>query len=293
MARKRERMMVIVFLIPALVLYGLFVLYPVLNAFVTSLYNWRGIGGKTFIGLQNYQKMMHDENFINAIWNTGKYVLLQLPLMLIVAVVLAMLMAYSMKRTKWVAFYRSVLFFPYILPSVAIAMLWSAAFNPISGLLNLLLEAIGLDALKAQWLGQASTAFGSIVWVNIWHTVGFYTILLFVGVLNISQEVIEAAEMDGANRFQTSVFVILPMLKDVLMVAVIFILINTLKIFEMPQLLTAGGPNRSTEPLSLYMFQQAFSNYNFGYASALGVVFFILILAATVLLMRLSKGERG
>lgn len=290
MKTKMDRFSIGVFLFPALGLYMLFVLYPVISALFTSLYQWRGIGEKTWTGMGNYTRMVEDDNFINALINTGKYILFQVPATILVPLVIALIIANSAK-SRWTNFYRSSIFFPYILPGVAIAMLWSTIFNPVSGLLNGLLDIIGLDTWKTEWLGRTETAFGSVVWVTIWGAIGFYTILLLAGILNISKDLFEAAEIDGANKFQRSIYIIIPMLKDVLQVVVTFTLINALKIFEMPQLLTSGGPNRSTEPVSLYIYEQAFKNFNFGYASAIGVVFFVLVLLLTMLTLRVMGGK--
>jgi ABC-type sugar transport system permease subunit len=288
--RRSEKISIWVFLFPALFLYILFVIYPSINALRMSLYHWRGIGTKTWAGLENYQRMMEDEVFLNSVKVTGKYILYQVPFVLIISVVLALVIA-NLLKTKWLNFYRSVIFFPYILPGVAIAMLWSTIFNPIGGMLNGLLDMIGMESLRTEWLGRTETAFGSVLFVNVWSMVGFYTILILAAILNIPSDMLEAAEIDGAGKIQKAIYVILPLLKDVLQVVIIFTVINTLKVFEMPQLLTGGGPNRSTEPISLYIFEQAFQNFNFGYASALGVFFLVLIFIASSLTLKITRGN--
>lgn len=255
-----------------------------------SLYNWRGLGTKTFIGLDNYKRMLEDEIFINTLKVTGKYILIQVPVVLLLSVVIALSISHFLK-TRWLNLYRSITFFPYILPGVAIAMLWSTILNPVNGMFNGLLDAVGLDFLMTEWLGRTETAFGSVVFVNVWGMVGFYSILILAAILNIPQDILEAAEIDGATKFKKSIYITLPMLRDILQVVTIFTLINTIKIFEMPQLLTGGGPNRSTQPISLYIYEQAFSNFNFGYASALGVIFLILTLIASMLTLKVTRRE--
>ncbi|OCA87748.1 hypothetical protein A8F94_07825 [Bacillus sp. FJAT-27225] len=278
------------FLLPASALYLLFVLYPSFNALLMSLYNWRGLGTKTFIGMDNYRRMLEDDIFINTLKVTGKYILVQVPVVLVLSVVIALSIA-SFLKTRWLNLYRSITFFPYILPGVAIAMLWSTILNPVNGMFNGLLDAIGLDFLMTEWLGRTETAFESVVFVNVWGMVGFYSILILAAILNIPQDILEAAEIDGATKFKKSIYITIPMLKDILQVVTIFVLINTIKIFEMPQLLTGGGPNRSTQPISLYIYEQAFSNFNFGYASALGVIFLILTLIASLLTLKVTRRE--
>ncbi|WP_053367758.1 carbohydrate ABC transporter permease [Bacillus sp. FJAT-27245] len=290
MRNNSERWAIVVFLLPASVLYLLFVLYPSFNALLMSLYNWRGLGTKTFIGLDNYKRMLGDEIFLNTLKVTGKYILVQVPLVLVLSVVIALSISHFLK-TRWLNLYRSITFFPYILPGVAIAMLWSTILNPVNGMLNGLLDAVGLDFLMTEWLGRTETAFESVVFVNVWGMVGFYSILILAAILNIPQDVLEAAEIDGATKLKKSIYITIPMLKDILQVVIIFTLINTIKIFEMPQLLTGGGPNRSTQPISLYIYEQAFSNFNFGYASALGVIFLILTLLASMLTLKVTRRE--
>ena len=292
MKNKGERWFIFLFLLPASLLYIIFVIYPSFNALRMSFYNWRGIGTKTWIGFDNYKRMLEDHNFINAFMVTGKYILFQVPLVLCLSIIIALTISHFI-QTRWFNIYRSITFFPYILPGVAIAMLWVTIFNPVSGMLNGILDLVGLESLTNEWLGRTETAFESVVFVNIWSMVGFYSILILAAILNIPRDLLEAAEIDGASKFQQAIFITLPMLKDILQVVIIFTLISTLKVFEMPQLLTAGGPNRSTQPISLYMYEQAFTNFNFGYASAIGVVFLVLTLFASLLTLRITRRGEG
>ncbi|NMB01523.1 MAG: sugar ABC transporter permease [Firmicutes bacterium] len=287
--RNQQRVLIWAFLLPTSALYALFVLYPIFSAFYTSMFNWRGIGKMTWAGFANYSRLLGDENFLNALKNTGKYMLFQVPVILLLAILFTMVIVNS-KKSRLIEFYRTSLFLPYVLPAVAVAMLWSAVLNPVTGLLNNFLEAVGLGFLALEWLAEAGTAFGSLIWVQTWSAIGFYTVLLLAGVSNISEEVLEAAEVDGANWLQRSFLIIIPMLSDVMKVVVVFVLLNSLKLFAAPQLMTNGGPYRSTEPISLYIYEQAFQDYNFGYASAIGVVFFLMILLLTILTLQLMGG---
>lgn len=288
----QSKLLIWVFLIPALFLYSLFVVYPIFSTLWTSFFNWGGIGEKDWTGLSNYTQLFSDENFINALINTGKYMLFQIPVIVILSLVFSMIIANS-ANSKKMRFYRSSIFLPYVIPGVAVAMLWAAVLNPITGLLNISLEAIGLDFLAHEWLADSSTAFASIIWVKTWHSIGFYTVLILAALLNIPKEILEAAEVDGANRIQRSIYIMIPMLKNVLQVVVVFVLINALKIFEEPQLMTGGGPNRATEPISLYIYEQAFGNYKFGYASAAGFVFFVITFILTLLTLRVMRGRNN
>ncbi|HEY4553679.1 MAG TPA: sugar ABC transporter permease [Bacillaceae bacterium] len=288
--KKQNQLFVLSFLLPPLLLYTVFVIYPILSGLTTSFYQWRGTGAKTWTGLGNYIKLFSDENFLNALFNTFKYTIVQVPIILFLGLLFAILIS-GAAGSRWVNFYRSSVFMPFVLPGVAIALLWTTIFNPINGLLNLGLKSAGLDFLAHEWLGDPKTAFWAIVWVKTWASVGFYTLLLIAGISNIPREVLEAADIDGASRWQKSTKVIIPMLSPVVKVVVIFLILNSLKMFEEPQLMTAGGPNRTTEPISLYMYEQAFSNFNFGYASAIGVIFFVITFIFSIFTIKTMGGD--
>lgn len=288
----QNRTFILTFLIPSLLIYTVFVIYPILSGLSTSFYQWRGTGEKTWLGLGNYKRLFTDENFANALLNTMKYTVVQVPIILGLALLFAILLS-NAHQSKWANFYRSSIFMPFVLPTVAVALLWSTVFNPITGLLNVFLETIGLGGLTTEWLGNPDTAFWAIVWVKTWSSVGFYTLLLIAGIANIPREVLEAADIDGASRWQKSTRVIIPMLGPVIKVVVIFLILNSLKIFEEPQLMTGGGPNRMTEPISLYMYEQAFSNFNFGYASTIGVVFFVLTFIFSIFTIKTMGGDES
>ena len=288
----QNRIFILTFLLPPILIYTVFVIYPILSGLATSFYQWRGTGAKVWIGLDNYKRLFSDENFTNALWNTLKYAIVQVPVILVIALLFAILISGS-KKSKWIDFYRSSIFLPYVLPGVAIALLWATIFNPITGLLNIVLESVGLGSLTREWLGDADTAFWAIVWVKTWSSAGFYTILLIAGISNIPKDVLEAADIDGATRWQKSTRIIIPMLRPVIKVVVIFLMLNGLKMFEEPQLMTGGGPNRGTEPISLYMYEQAFSNFNFGYASAIGVIFFLLTFCFSIFTIKTMGGDKG
>lgn len=288
--KKQNKLFIVSFLFLPLLLYTLFVIYPILSGLSTSFYQWRGTGEKKWIGFDNYLKLFSDENFVNALLITFKYAIAQVPVILVIALILAILIS-GAKQTKWIAFYRSSVFMPFVVPGVAIALLWGTIFNSVNGLLNIVLKSIGLDFLAHEWLGDPDTAFWAIVWVKTWASVGFYTLLLIAGISNIPTEVLEAAEMDGANRWQKSTKIIIPMLSPIVKVVVIFLILNSLKMFEEPQLMTGGGPNRSTETISLYMYEQAFSNFNFGYASAIGVVFFVITFIFSIFTIKTMGDE--
>jgi ABC-type sugar transport system permease subunit len=288
--KMQNRVFILSFLLPAMLIYGIFVIYPIISGLTTSFFQWRGTGVKTWIGFDNYSKLLTDENFINSLVITFKYTVVQVPIILILALLFALLIT-GTKSAKWANFYRSNIFMPFVLPGVAIALLWATIFNPINGLLNIVLRTVGLDGLAHEWLGDPDTAFWAIVWVKTWASIGFYTLLFIAGISNIPREVLEAADIDGASRVQKSMKVIIPMLSPVVKVVVIFLILNSLKMFEEPQLMTAGGPNRSTEPISLYMYEQAFSNFNFGYASAIGVIFFILTFIFSIFTIKTMGGD--
>ncbi len=288
--RQKSWPLIITFALPGVLLYGLFVIYPVVSSLYMSLFQWRGMGAAKFIAIRNYVELFQDPDFWNAVINTLRFVAYQIPIMLGLALVFSLFI--SLSQSRLAAFYRSLVFLPNILPIVAVAALWTAMLHPLTGAVNNLLTAVGLGEFAKPWLGQPSTAIGAIVWVDVWRMVGFYTVLLLSGILNVPSEVIEAARVDGATTGQISVKVILHLLRGPLQVAAIFIMVNALKIFETPQLMTGGGPNRHTQPVSLYMYEQAFQNFSFGYAATIGVIFSILVFCITIVVLRLQGADK-
>ncbi|HET9661007.1 MAG TPA: sugar ABC transporter permease [Thermomicrobiales bacterium] len=285
--------LIIPFLAPALLLYAVFVLYPYVQAFWISLHQWRGVSAnKKYIGLGNYRKLVDDENFWNALTHNAQ-LLIVLPIFTIgLAMLFATLFVQGGRGVRGANFYRIVFFFPQVMSLVIVGVLWQYIYNPNSGLVNGFLDAVGLDSLKRAWLGDTSTALWAVAAVIVWQAVGFYMVLFVAGMQSIPIDYYEAARLDGASRFAQFKDVTLPLLWENIRVAIVYIAIAALDLFTIVQVMTEGKPQRSSDVVARYMYEQAFTNSQFGYASAIGVVLLLLTLGLSIILLFFSRRER-
>jgi ABC-type sugar transport system permease subunit len=289
---------VVFFLAPALIIYLAFVMYPLLKVFRLCLFRWHGItrGTEEFIGFGNFIKLINDEIFWRSLANN----LILFVFVIIVSVSVALFFSYILARKiRGSRFYRATWLFPNMLGDVIVATIWLFIYHPTIGMLNYFLKLIGIDIGAIPWLGQASTALIAVTMPMIWKFTGLYIILFLAAMQEIPQSFLDAARIDGANRWQEFYHVVLPLIRPTIAVAVVFLMWNSFSvIFTYVKLLTEGGPHRSTEVLPTYIYQVGFQYHEFGYGSAISVAAFILIfiLAAFVLRMlmgRVVRGEKG
>lgn len=286
--------LIIPFLLPATILYGLFVIWPYGQAFYFSLTSWRGVSpNKPWVGLDNYRTLWNDPRFIEALTRNGK-LLIALPLVTIAfSLTFAALFTQGGRAIRGASFYRIVFFFPQVIASVIVAMLWSYVYNPRVGLLNGVLGAIGLDGLKQSWLGDEKLILWSIAAVAIWSSVGFYMVIYIASMQSIPTSFYEAATLDGASRWRSFRDITLPLIWETIRTTMIYLGIAALDLFALVQVMTGGGSGsgRKAEVAALYMYNLAFSRSRWGYASAIGVVLLVLTLMLSLVIMRLTKRE--
>jgi len=281
------------FLAPALVLYAVFVLYPYAQAVVVSFTRWRGVSGnRAFNGLANYERLINDRNFVNALQNNLVMLVVLPTITIAIALTFAALFTQGGKGVPGAGFYRVVFFFPQVISAVIIGVLFSYVFHPSIGLLNGVLRTVGLGGLQRAWLGDPDTALLAIAGVVIWQAVGFYMVLFIAGMQSIPTSFYEAATLDGANRWTSFRGITLPLMWDNVRVALVYIGIAALDLFAIVQVMTGGGPNRASDVMALYMYEEAFTDSRFGYASAIGVVLLLMTLVLSVLTLQLTKRER-
>ncbi|MBX3071426.1 MAG: sugar ABC transporter permease [Thermomicrobiales bacterium] len=285
--------LIIPFLAPALLLYAVFVLYPYASAVKNSFYQWRGVSAnKTYIGLDNYRRLWDDDNFRIALSHNAQ-LLIVLPLVTIsLAMLFAALFVQGGRGVRGADFYRVVFFFPQVMSVVIVGVLWQYIYHPNSGILNSGLRAIGLASFAKPWLGSAQYALWAVAAVVIWQSVGFYMVLFVAGMQSIPWDFYEAARLDGASRFAQFKDITLPLLWENIRVAIIYIAIAALDLFTIVAVMTEGKPNRASDVVARFMYEQAFTNSMFGYASAIGVVLLILTFCLAILLLILSRRER-
>ncbi|MEH1015044.1 sugar ABC transporter permease [Micromonospora sp. CPCC 206060] len=291
--------LIITFLVPPLLLYGVFVVSPYLQAFQISTTDWLGYSADADpVGLDNFRALLND----GYLWNALKNNALLLAVVPVVTIVLGLFFATMLNMggrrgragvsgVRGTSVYRTVYFFPQVLSVVIIALLWKEVYHPNSGLLNGTLSALGLPT--PSWLGDPRTAFWCVLAVMVWSNVGFYVVLFGAAMSAIPRDIYEAVMLDGASRAVTLRKITIPLLWDTVQVAWIYLAIAALDAFVLVQLMTNGGPNFSSDVIGLRMYDTAFgSETKFGYASAIGVVMFFLTLSVAVLALRAGRRDR-
>jgi N-acetylglucosamine transport system permease protein len=283
----RPTKLIVLFLAPALILFLVFLVYPMFRVIKLSFFHGSATSQKfEFVGLTNFSKLIRDGNFRNALSHNILFILIYGTLTIIVSLLLAQCLTLCRRGRT---FFRVVFLFPNVMAVVAVAVLWSFIFNPSFGILNALLRLFRLDFLCRAWLGEPGTALFCIMVIQIWAAVGFYMVLFYAGLLNIPAELIEAARIDGANGFQTFFHVNLPLLSEILQIAVIYIIIHSLNIFSLVFIINEGQANRYNDVMLTYLYEQGFINGNFGYACAIGVAMLVIIVTITMLVSRFFR----
>ncbi|WP_346014169.1 sugar ABC transporter permease [Sporosarcina sp. E16_8] len=279
----KKAMTISLFIAPALFIYSLYVIYPILTTLNYSFFEWNGISDKVFIGLDNYVKMLNDDVFWislkNNAWVVLASVFIQIPLGLVMALLL-------FAPIRGIRFFNGIYFIPFLMSTVAVGMLWRLMFDPINGTINQLINLLGLE--NVAWLSEKNTAIFSVLMVIVWQFSPFYMILFKAGIVGISEEMYEAADIDGANYLQKFAKITLPLLSPTIVTSSILAIVGSLKSFDLFYIMTGGGPNHGTEILGTYMYKQAFINYNMGYGSAIAFVMFVLALVVVIIIQYLD-----
>ncbi|WP_243571461.1 carbohydrate ABC transporter permease [Bacillus stercoris] len=276
------------FLVPALV-FLLFVYIPIFENVFLSLFQWSSFSPeKTFIGLKNYVELFHDPVFYQALTNNVLYAVISIVCQVFGGLILAAVLEDKLIR-KWSPFFRTVFFLPVVISMTVIALLFDFIYNPETGLLNQLLQAIGLDQLTRAWLGDDSTAMLSVIFVSQWQSVGYIAMLYIVSIQKIPDELYEAARLDGAGKIQQFFHITIPQTKEMSFVAVVMTLTGAFTVFNEPYILTGGGPGNASEVLSTFLYKSAFTKDMMGYASAIATVVLIITLALSLMQMKFFK----
>lgn len=280
-----NKLVILSLVLPGLFLFVFAILAPICLSVYYGFTDYTGMGSFNFIGMENYKTLLHDEAFWTSLKNSLflalGFVFIQHPLALIVAAVLDKL------GGKGESFFRCVYFIPNVISVAVIAYLWKFIYNPDFGLLNNIIKFFGGKG-DINWFSY-DTAIWAVLIVLIWHGFGWGMLIYYTGIKNIDQVLYEAAAIDGANQTQTFLRITLPLMKPVIQVNVTMAVISALKQMETVYLLTNGGPGNSTQFAANYLYQQAFKAYKYGYGNAIGVIFIIICLLATVLLNKIFE----
>lgn len=274
-----------VLLAPAVVILLVFVVVPVMSALAYSLFNWNGLARGDFAGFANFQSVLFQEPFASWTWRAFGHNVIAFLALMVAQNGTAFLLAYLLlKALPGHRFHQVVIFLPVILSAVIIGAMWKLFLNPIFGLVNQGLIAVGLASWAQPWLGQPSTALGSIVFVNTWHWLGFPALVFLAAMQRVPKEVLEAARLDGAGDWMMLRRIIWPLVAPATTIIAVLTFIGSFNWFEMPYVMTGldGSPGGATDVLGLYFYRTAFGNVSaglqdFGRASALAVLMFLFI----------------
>lgn len=271
------------FIAPALLVFLVFSIYPILNMINLSFYEWDFVSPtKIFVGLNNYIQLFKDSSFYQTLGNTFVYMFLTVFLGVIFGILLALFLNKESKINKIM---QSVIFSPYIVSLASVAFLWMWLMNTDFGLLNYILSIFHIGPID--WLGNPKIALFSLVIISVWKSVGYNTIIILSALQSIPKHLYEAASLDKASRSQTFFKITLPMVSPTLFFLTIVNIIASFKVFETIQIITKGGPQNSTNTLVYSLYEYGFRFYKIGYASAIGVVLLIIISIFTVIYFKL------
>lgn len=290
MTKKSEQITGYLFVLPAVILIIGFLIVPAVLSLRYSFtnYNIMRPDKMKFIGIDNFIKIFNDTNFRKALVNTIYFTVIVVPFQCLLALGLALLVR---SRRRGVSIFRAAYFSPMVTSMTVIAILWTFLYNPNpnQGLLNAILANFGIKPVA--FLRSPDTAMNSIIFMSAWQAAGYQMMIFIAGLQNIPEELYEAASIDGAGVWQKFWNVTVPGLKNIIKYVVMMTTIQAMKLFTQPYIMTQGGPQNSTRTMVYYIYQQGFQQRNFGYACAIAVVFFIIVVTISFLLKRVIKAD--
>ncbi|AZP03516.1 carbohydrate ABC transporter permease [Jeotgalibaca ciconiae] len=283
--RIKENLTAYSFIAPNFIGFAIFTLGPIIFAIVLSFYKWDGSNPMEFIGIDNFTRMWSDVRVHAAFWNTLIYAVGTVPLTMGFALGLAILLNQQIKGRN---FFRTVSFFPYVASLVAVAAVWNMIFSPVNGPINEILKLLGvLD--PPRWAADSDWAMVTVIFFSVWKQMGYYMVIFLAGLQGISSELYEAADLDGANKWQQFLNVTVPQLRPVTFFVLMILTINSFKVYDIVYMITQGGPGTSTLVLVYEIYNTAFKNWDLGYSSAISMLLFVVVLVVTVVQFRGEK----
>ncbi|HWJ77784.1 MAG TPA: sugar ABC transporter permease [Niallia sp.] len=283
-----NKWVIALYVLPALILILFLIYIPIVLTGYYGLMDWDGIGKKTFIGLENYIELMKDKMFWSSTYHSillAVFSAFSLLIYLIISLILA-------SKIKGAGLLRKIYLIPMLLSSVAIAQLWLKIFDPTNGMLNKLLEMFGVENTPI-WLADPNLVLYSIFIPIVWQYAGFYIIIYYAALKGVSDEIMEAAKIDGASPFQIAYKIKLPLILPVIKVTIVLAIVGSLKYFDLIYVMTGGGPNGASEVIASYMYKEAFKTYDFGYGSAIGFALLVLCLVMTWIIQKLTASKEN
>ena len=271
------------FLLPIVALLTVFMFYPIVKSVAMSFTSWSGMTDDwEWVGLNNYIRIFTN---MPEYWRAMKvnviYALIATAVQLTLGFLLAVLVINM--RPRWQSFYKIALYLPVIIPAAAISVMWRYIYTPEYGLINQFLRAIGLEELCRAWTADPDTALGAVIVTNTWRYAGFTMVLYYVAMLDIPKDVLESAQIDGANRWHLIRYFYLPLTRGTTEINLILTITGCLRAFDIFYLLTSGGPGTSTKVVSMWIMETAFQSYKYGRALAMSIVLFVIVVFTMVI----------
>ncbi|MFB5673438.1 carbohydrate ABC transporter permease [Paenibacillus terreus] len=285
--KKKQHPFAVVFILPSLILYTLFVIVPTLGSVYLSFTSWDGISEDIrFIGFANFVEIWNSPRVHNALKNT----LIMTVSLVILENIAAIAMALMVDKVKWLKnLFRSIFYFPTLLSGIVMGFVWAMILNYNFGVVNQILNTIGLGSWAVDWLGDPKYAMLSVILSTVWKGAGYYMIIYLAGLQGIPAELSEAASIDGANGWQQFRYVTFPLLAGSLTVCMVLSMISALKIFDQIAVMTDGGPGFATETLTYIIYKVGFGELRQGFGTALAMVLFVIILIITIIQVKILR----
>ena len=274
-------------LFPALCIYVIFLIYPMVDSLVVSLHKWDGVSAeRVFVGLNHYGEFFKDPMSRLVLRNNLLWMVFTLIFPTSIGLGLAIVLD---KNIPGKLLFRSIFYLPAILPMVAVGLIWAWIYNPFFGVVNTFLKAVGLASWTHGWLSEAETALPSVMVTSAWKNVGLPMILFLAGLQSIPREMYEAAKIDGAGAFQCFRYITIPSLRETFVIVISLLVVSGLKIFDLVYVMTWGGPGRKTQVLATWMYFNTFIYHNAGYGSAIAWIMTIVIMLIAFPYIRLMS----
>ena len=282
--KRKEFIVAFRIIAPNLIGLAVFMVIPTFVSILISFTDWNLLNAADFIGIANFKELFSDPLFWKTLLNTVVYVFWKVPFNILISLILAVLINQQMYGRT---FFRAILFLPIIASSVSVALLWQPLFDITNGMLNKILNSVGLPS--STWIYNPKTSMMSVIIVALWKELGYYMVMFLAGLQSIPSSYYEAAAIDGANPVRKFLFITVPLISPTTFFVLIISVIGSFQIFDLTTVLTAGGPANSTNTLVMYVYQAGFKFFRMGYASALSTILFIIILIFTIIQNQLAK----
>lgn len=281
----RRKLTPYMFLAPAILLIGTFVLLPMISALIMSFTEYNMIAEARFVGIFQYKKLLADAFFWNALFNSLLYLLVVVPILTIAPIFLAVLVN---RKVKGISVFRAIYYLPVVTSLVVIGLMWKWVYEE-NGVLNFVLMKLGILEQPIAWLASPESALLAVMSVTIWSGVGFYMVIYLSGLQSISKSLYETADLQGVSKFRQTIFITIPMLRPYIVLVAVISSIAAMKVFEEIFIMTKGGPLSQTETLVFFVYQNAFVEFDMGYASAAGIALFAVTFVLSLVNLALMQ----